>query len=714
MADKPIRVAVIGGGCASVAAIWELSRPEHAGRYQITLYQEGWRLGGKGASGRGTYGRIEEHGLHIWLGFYDNAFRMMRECHAELAAQGEGDLFGDWREAWTPENDVALVSIAEHGGFQRWDAHMPPRPGLPGDPLAAGEVFSLTYYMAKAFDLFRALLLDTTVDGRGLGPRPAIDGSADPGGALAYVARLGAFAGSAALAEGLGVLATILRTASESLDATVLGAAEATCDQLRQWLEDRWLADAEHRFLWEVADLTLATIVGLIRHGVVVDPRGLDAIDDYECREWLRMNGASVRALQSPFLRGLYDLSMGYEGGDPDKPRLSAGQGLRGTLRTFFGYRGAFMWRMRAGMGDVVFAPLYEALRRRGVRFEFFHRLTNVGLPSEPPAAGEPDHVRRLTFDVQARTRDGGLYSPLVMVAGRPCWPSTPDFAQLQDGERIAAEGWNFESHWDRRRAGEVTLEVGRDFDLVLLGVGLGAVPHVCGEILARDARWRRMTEDVKTVASQAFQVWLNEDLESLGWQGPAYITGAFAKPFDTWCDMPHVVPEEDWTRRPRTSVYFCAVLPDPPDAPRDDDDAYPARRAEEVRANAQAFLQGPVRHVWPQAYDVQGNFRWDILADGGQDDRKSTPAGPEKFATQYWRANVNPSDRYVIHTPGSYRSRISPFDMTYDNLTIAGDWTDSGFHSGCVEGAVMSGLLAAHALSGSPKLEDIIAYDHP
>jgi hypothetical protein len=30
------------------------------------------------------------------------------------------------------------------------------------------------------------------------------------------------------------------------------------------------------------------------------------------------------------------------------------------------------------------------------------------------------------------------------------------------------------------------------------------------------------------------------------------------------------------------------------------------------------------------------------------------------------------------------------------------------------VEAAVMSGLLAAHALCGSPKLEDIIAYDHP
>jgi uncharacterized protein with NAD-binding domain and iron-sulfur cluster len=51
---------------------------------------------------------------------------------------------------------------------------------------------------------------------------------------------------------------------------------------------------------------------------------------------------------------------------------------------------------------------------------------------------------------------------------------------------------------------------------------------------------------------------------------------------------------------------------------------------------------------------------------------------------------------------------------MTYDNLTVAGDWTASGFYSGCVEGAVMSGLLAANALSGLPRLEDIIAYDHP
>jgi uncharacterized protein with NAD-binding domain and iron-sulfur cluster len=709
VSERPIRVAVIGGGCAAMTTAWELSKPEHQGHYQITVFQEGWRLGGKGASGRGPSGRIEEHGLHIWLGFYDNAFRMMRECHAELEARGLGHLYGDWQDAWTAENDIALCSGSEQGGYQRWIARMPPRPGYPGDPRPAGEAFTLTYYMARAFELLRALLLDTSVDGHG--PVASFEARGEAGDLAARIsvlAGMATFATAATLAEVLGLLSALVRSVTPATAGSLLAAADAVAARLRQWIEDRWIADDPNRYLWEVADLTLATVSGLVRYGVMFDPRGLDAIDDYECREWMRINGASIRALQSPFLRGLYDLSMGYENGDLTRPSLSAGQGLRGTMRTFFGYRGAFMWRMRAGMGDVVFAPLYTALLERGVKFEFFHRLTDVGL-------GETgDHVASLRFDQQARTRGGVPYQPLVEVKGRPCWPSAPDLAQLEQGEQIAAEGWNLESHWDRRRAGERVLEVGKDFDMVVLGVGIGAIPHVAGQIMARDERWRLMCDRVKTVASQAFQIWLDEDLAALGWPGPAYITGAFEKPFDTWCDMAHVVPEEDWRVPPRTSVYFCSVLPDPPQPPADDDTGYPARRAEEVRASAEAFLAGPVREIWPGVGDAAGGFRWEILK--APDDDPAAPAleGRARFATQYWRANVNPSDRYVIHPPGSWRHRISPLDITYDNLTLAGDWTDSGFHSGCVEGAVMSGLLAAHALSGSPRLEDITGYDHP
>src|SRR3954452_1520783 len=82
---KRPRVVVLGGGVAGMTAAMELSRPGWEQRYEsITLYQYGWRLGGKGASGRGVNERIEEHGLHIWLGFYDNAFRLLRDCYDEL------------------------------------------------------------------------------------------------------------------------------------------------------------------------------------------------------------------------------------------------------------------------------------------------------------------------------------------------------------------------------------------------------------------------------------------------------------------------------------------------------------------------------------------------------------------------------------------------------------------------------------------------------
>ena len=88
--------------------------------------------------------------------------------------------------------------------------------------------------------------------------------------------------------------------------------------------------------------------------------------------------------------------------------------------------------------------------------------------------------------------------------------------------------------------------------------------------------------------------------------------------------------------------------------------------------------------------------------------------ADESRFEAQFWTANVNPSDRYTLALPGSAKYRISPLDNAYDNLTITGDWTDCGYNSGCVEAAVMSGRLAAHAISHAPPLEEIIGYDHP
>jgi uncharacterized protein with NAD-binding domain and iron-sulfur cluster len=692
----------------------------------------GWRLGGKGASGRGPAGRIEEHGLHLWLGFYDNAFRLLRECYDELAGDPAGFAVADWREAFFPESNIGLLLESGPQTWDSWSACFPPQPGLPGDDIDPSEQFSLVGYLGRAIALLRTLIFGVEVTRRGetAGELHDQDGAAartgeppsagDSDGLDALIRGLlaaGVFATALSLAEALALLQAALGLLSGPFEGLLLDLAERIAAAIRDWLEANLLADRRRRPVFEIIDLVLAMVIGTFRFGLLVDPRGLDAINDYECREWLLLNGASTRAVNSPFVRGLYDLALAYEAGDPERPGLAAGQALRGSLRMFFGYRGALFWRMRAGMGDVVFAPFYEVLRRRGVKFRFFHKLTNVQLARDRPLADERSHITALEFDVQAKVEGGGEYAPLISVNGRPCWPAAPLWGQIEGGDELARTGCDFESQWDRQRTGTLTLRLGADFDFVVLGVSIGVIPHVCREILARDRRWRLMVERVKTVASQSFQLWLDEDLSELGWQGPPFVVSGFVKPFDTWCDMANLIPEESWVRPPKTSVYFCNVLADPLEGPPEHGDAeYCARRREEVRRNAIAFMQHDLRTLWPNAFTSEGEFRWDLLADAAvhDDPCAAAPAGAARFITQYWRANVDPSDRYVLALPGSLQYRISPLDMTYDNMTIAGDWTDCGFNEGCVEAAVMSGRLAAHALSGIPALEDIIGFDHP
>jgi uncharacterized protein with NAD-binding domain and iron-sulfur cluster len=371
---------------------------------------------------------------------------------------------------------------------------------------------------------------------------------------------------------------------------------------------------------------------------------------------------------------------------------------------------------MQAGMGDVVFAPFYEVLKKRGVRFAFFHRLENVALASEE--AGAPPSVARLEFDVQAELRGDREYDPLVDVGGLPCWPAEPRWTQLVDGARLREERWQFESHWDRRQAGKRTLHVTRDFDLVVLAVGLGVLPHACGELISRSAKWRAMVDHCKTVPTQALQLWLSAGMDQLGWRGEPVNIAGFVEPFDTWADMRQLIARESFRSPVGAIAYFCNALPDA--RPGDDvaSARYPRDRREEVRRNAAQFLNRDIHHLWPAAARADGTFRWELLVDPsapkGSARSAGRPATEARLDSQFWTANVNPTDRYSQSLPGTLRYRVSPLDDTFDNLTVAGDWTDCGFNEGCVEAAVMSGRLAAHAISRLPKLEDIVGFDHP
>src|SRR5262245_33107864 len=81
------RIIILGGGVGALTTAYYLTtRPNWEQEYDIIVYQLGWRLGGKCASSRnaGEHDRIEEHGLHVWFGFYENAFALMRAVYAAL------------------------------------------------------------------------------------------------------------------------------------------------------------------------------------------------------------------------------------------------------------------------------------------------------------------------------------------------------------------------------------------------------------------------------------------------------------------------------------------------------------------------------------------------------------------------------------------------------------------------------------------------------
>ena len=213
------------------------------------------------------------------------------------------------------------------------------------------------------------------------------------------------------------------------------------------------------------------------------------------------------------------------------------------------------------------------------------------------------------------------------------------------------------------------------------------------------------MCDNLRTVATQGVQVWMKAEESALGWDAPDVTTSGYPGAFHTYASMSHLLGREEWPSddQPRSVAYFCHVLPtgDPPGA---DDTGYPVRERKRVQAHAVDYLRRDVHHLWPRAI-TDGDFRWDLLCNAG------AAAGPARLDGQYCTANVDPSDRYVLSLPGTGRFRLRADESGYDNLFLAGDWTDSGLNAGCIEGAVVSGIQAANALMGEPLLTRVVGF---
>jgi uncharacterized protein with NAD-binding domain and iron-sulfur cluster len=690
---KKGRVAILGGGMAGLATAWRLSAPGWRDRFEsITVYQRGWRLGGKAASSRGPHGRIEEHGLHVWLGSYENAFALLRECYAELDRPGtDPDApVQTWDQALIPADHLGLAErwgadwLAWQGTFSRNDE-------LPGEPGSTGREMTALDFLQRMLRLlvdFAESIRDPLPHGLVLSGSPSPPAGTRSADAVARAA----IAALLALAES-----PPSGSAATDLLGTILDAIRGALDY-----EDR----PDHKRSWLLMSMLTATARGILVDGLITDPRGFRAIDDEDFGDWVQRHGAHRDVLESPLIRGLYDLVFGYEDADPRRPAFGAGLAVFLTGLVLFEYKGAIFWKMTAGMGDIVIAPLYQVLRRRGVEFEFFHRLDGLHLDAQHQA------IDAISIGRQVRLADGvDHYEPLTSVRGLPVFPAQPLRDQLSSADRDRIRDWHsLETHWGRQEDAESrVLRRGVDFDHVVLAVSLGMVDIVARELVADQPSWRDMTTQVRTVATQAFQIWLGADEPSLGWRGkPEVTTSAYLPPFETWASMGQTLWAEEWPddERARTVAYFCGSLGAP--WPTDEDAAtYVGRYEEQVRSDAVRFLNRDIGLWFPNAVSEAG-FAWHLLC--GADGRHGLAA----LESQHISVNIDPSDRYVQSVPGSDRFRLRPDESGYDNLVLAGDWTDCGMNAGCIEAAVRSGLQAANVLLGRGRHYGIRGYYLP
>ena len=687
MSGGGARVAILGAGMSGLAAAWRLSEPGWQDELEsITVYQRGWRLGGKGASSRGPNGRIEEHGLHLWLGYYENSFRLLRECYAELdrPTSDPAAPIRTWREAMLPAETVGLED-RRRDGWHHWLGQFTPNDLLPGEPEARDGEFSLAEILRRALRLIIDFL-DSLPDDRVSAGELRLSGSADP------------TAGPSAVVSGfrVSVLAGVLEASAQlrgALDrsniASSVGALDGAIGAINGALREMVDDDPDLRRTWHLVAVMTAVARGMLADGLLTDRRGFRALNEEDFLDWIGRHGAPPEVAEFAFIRGLYDLVFAEAGASRSRRGVSAGVAVFLTTKMFLEYRGAIFWKMAAGMGDIVFAPLYQALSRRGVRFEFFHRVDHLHLSADR-ARIEAVRVGRQVGLAPGRER----YEPLVRFGGLPCFPSTPLVEQLDAGSEI--EDQPLESHFcDWPDAETRVLRHGVDFDVIVFGCSLGMAPIACRELIEDRREWRAMVERVTTTATQAVQLWLREDERALGWEQPGTTVSAYEQPFHTWASMPQLIEAECWPEgeRPGSIAYFCGALQAswPPDMP---ERAYVAEHRARVRANAVELVEQRLAHLLPGT-STGGAFRWDLLC--GRDGH----SGRSAIDTQLCLANIDPSDRYVQCAPGSDAYRLRADESGYDNLILAGDWTDNGLNAGCIEAATISGLQAANAVLG-------------
>jgi len=701
MAKK--KIAILGGGMAGLSAAYQLTKTQALrDLHDVTVYQLGWRLGGKAASGRDELKRNLEHGLHVWFGCYENTFQMLRELYA---ANPPGGKLTTWQDAVKPQTYTPIGVLRADGTWAFWPLSWPMNGGTPGDG-------TLMPSWGQMIEIVLGWIAEAIARHWEPGPMEAMAaaGRPPPVGGLTH----------APLLPTNTTPSRALKAAQQHLNArgpdlNKLSAQDmAHFNDLIGWARDA-LAGAkftgasplDHRILTEVLDIFVAVCHG-IWDDLVIPNRPLESIDGSDFRAWLIQHGATPTIVNtSSVVRIVYDTLFQYLDGDVTRPSYAAGSGLGVIMRLVGTYKGSMMWDIQAGMGEVLVAPLYKHLVAAGVTFRFFRKVTNLELSADGSL------VQTIRMDKQAETVSGDYRPTFELPDGITAWPSEPFWKQLVDGDKMKAAKVNFESYWcdwPPVRPQEV-LALGTDFDIAILAISLGAYKplndtdvSMCAPLIAKSKRFADYVRNVGVVPTQSLQLWCDPATAGLGWTTGKAATVSGPEYLNIWADMTQVLAFEPWPDpKPQSLHYLCGTYKTTLYRQPSSNTGVPAQASAEIRTQTIAWLNGSSGWQWPLA-DPHGAFDFDML-------HTTTPAtGAARLDQQFWRANIDPTECCTLSGAGTTQYRLHPDQTGFANLILVGEGSRHGFNTTAIEGAVMSGSAGSRAICGQPV--NIVGYD--
>lgn len=722
---KKKKIAIFGGGISGLTTAWELSSINNwQDKYEIHLYQSGWRCGGKATTGLGEEGRVEERGIHMFQGWYENAFRMVKEVYQYIA---DNDLnpdgaFQTWKDAFIPNPVTSMVEQDKKGNWIDWPFVFPNNDKEPGESGAVNTSIFIKEFIALGLetligspyqenrdgkvgffnDLLAKLFFDQPIAEekynryswfkKKLINLTNVFQNNKKQGKYSYLKKF------KTLEEKIDDLEKI-ENREEFIDDLVK-VIDTIVKALNTWFF-KWLFRGNHlRRMSEIVQLGLISIKGVFTevYNVKTGKYEWDNINDYDFSDWLVENGASQQIVNSAIVRFLYKGTFANKYNN-EKGTVAADVALRMMLM-IPSYKGSFVWNLRGGTGGSFTAPLFVALQHRGINFHFFHHLEKVHY-------SENNEIEEIEVGKQVDLKEGvSEYQPLVKQKGLFQWTLHPDLSQInkEQASIIQKNNIDLESHWSGwENVATINLKKEEDFDVVVLATSIKPLKYICADIIKKKPKWEAMVEQVKTTATLNVQFWLNKDIEELGmdlgeWgmKEDSYAnTVIYEDPLYSWTSMTYIAPFEEW--KPKNEAkqisYWCGTWPtNYPEPPRTNTQ-YPHEQIALLKKTTENWMNEYMGWFWPKARK-EGKFDYSILCD------KNENAEPiEKYSNQCFVTNIDPSMHYVLAQPGSNKYRLKTDETEYDNLYFTGDWINFGLNVGYMEGTVISGIQSANKI---------------